>query len=626
MVVQFVTGAADAAFTVSLAGSLFLSVSVDAARPRILLYLMCTLAPFALVVPVLAPFTDRFRGGYRAIIVATAVGRSAVCLLMANHLTTLFFFPEAFAVLVLGKTYSIAKSALVPRLVADPRRLVAANAQMSRVSTVGGLLGGLAGVVVLRLVGPPAAVIFAAMGHAGAAMLATRIPRPPPPPPNQLVEAAELTSAPLSLAASAMIVLRFAVGFVTFLLALSLKTASEPAWVYGIVLVVGVVGGLAGTVIGPLVRRHVAEEALLTASLAVPGALCLLAAAQDRRTSAILVSFAVGVAATVARQAFDSTAQRLAPDAEMGRAFARFETWFQLAWVAGAVGPVLVRPSGFVGLLVVGVVLGVGAFVYLIARRALRSEQLLPADPGPAIQSGRSWLWLTSSACRAHRGSPCSPPRKRCASRVLAVRLVVTPSRPSSPPCGSTSPTAASRQMPTSPSRWDWPSRHETLATTGVARLPLRREGSLGDDPSGPALTVRTRRQGDQLLVGEGAVPVRRDLDGIAGRHGAKSQEDPLLHGSAVDRAVDGLAVVVDKTDRDVARQIVDHSCLDAEGDGLGIRPRGDEHHRERLIGRVAVSECQDHRTVDGGHSLLVGATSLSASRARGKRSQCQRH
>ena len=185
-------------------------------------------------------------GGYRAVVVATAAGRSGVCLLMANHLTTLFFFPEAFAVLVLGKTYSIAKSALVPRLVDDPGRLVAANAQMSRMSTVGGLLGGLVGVVVLRLVGPPAAVIVAAIGHAGAAVLATRIPRTPPPPPNQVVEVAELTSAPLSLAASAMIVLRFAVGFVTFLLALNLKTASEPAWVYGIVLAVGVVGGLAG--------------------------------------------------------------------------------------------------------------------------------------------------------------------------------------------------------------------------------------------------------------------------------------------------------------------------------------------------------------------------------------------
>src|SRR5207342_2874440 len=169
---------------------------------------------------------------------------------------------------------------------------------------------------------------------------ATRIPRPAPPPPaNRVVEVAELTSAELSLAASAMSVLRFAVGFLTFLLALSLKTASEPAWVYGVVLVAGVVGGFAGTVIGPLLRRRVAEEVLLTAALAVPGALCLLAASQDRRTSAVLVSFAIGVASSVGHQVFDSTTQRLAPDAEKGRAFARFETRFQLAWVAGAIGP-----------------------------------------------------------------------------------------------------------------------------------------------------------------------------------------------------------------------------------------------------------------------------------------------
>ena len=106
---------------------------------------------------------------------------------------------------------------------------------------------------------------------------------------------------------------------------------------------------------------------------------------------------------------------------------------------------------------------------------------------------------------------------------------------------------------------------------------------------------------------------------------GAESQEDALLHGSAVDCAVDGLVVVVDETDRNLACQIVDHSCLDTEGDRLGIRPRGDEHHWERLIGRVSPSKRQDHRTVDGRHSLLVGPTSLSASLACGKSSQCQR-
>ena len=42
-------GRLDAFFTVSLAGSLFFNVSFDAARPRILLYLVLTMAPFALV-------------------------------------------------------------------------------------------------------------------------------------------------------------------------------------------------------------------------------------------------------------------------------------------------------------------------------------------------------------------------------------------------------------------------------------------------------------------------------------------------------------------------------------------------------------------------------------------------
>ena len=375
------TGAADAAFTVSLAGSLFLSVSVDAARPRILLYLLCTLAPFAVLLPILAPFADRFRGGYRAVIIGTAAGRAVVCTVMAFHLTTLFFFPEAFAVLVLGKTYSIAKSALVPRLVTNPESLVTANARMARLSTIGGLLGGLVGAVVLRAEGPPAVVLVAALGHACAAVLATRIPRPAAPPqPNPVVEVVELSSGRLSLAASATSTLRFSVGFVTFLLALSLKTASEPAWVYGLVLVAGVIGGFAGTFVGPPARRWANEEALLTASLAVPGVICLLAAPQDRRTGAVLVSFTIGVAAAVAHQAFDSTTQRLAPDAEKGRAFARFETRFQLAWVAGAVGPVLLQPSGFVGLVVIGVVLGLGALAYLMARRALRSEPMLRAD------------------------------------------------------------------------------------------------------------------------------------------------------------------------------------------------------------------------------------------------------
>ena len=69
-----VTG--DALFTVSLAGSLFFNVSADAARPTILLYLLLTLAPFAIVGPFVGTVIDRFPGSQRGLIAATNLGRA----------------------------------------------------------------------------------------------------------------------------------------------------------------------------------------------------------------------------------------------------------------------------------------------------------------------------------------------------------------------------------------------------------------------------------------------------------------------------------------------------------------------------------------------------------------------
>ena len=58
---------ADAFFTVSLADSLFFNVSVEAARPRLLLYLLITMAPFVVLAPLIGPFVDRVRGGQRTV-------------------------------------------------------------------------------------------------------------------------------------------------------------------------------------------------------------------------------------------------------------------------------------------------------------------------------------------------------------------------------------------------------------------------------------------------------------------------------------------------------------------------------------------------------------------------------
>ncbi len=69
--------AGDALLAMSLAGSLFFKVDPAAGREKVLLGLLLTMAPFAVVGPLIGPLLDRFRGGHRAVIVALggAAGR-----------------------------------------------------------------------------------------------------------------------------------------------------------------------------------------------------------------------------------------------------------------------------------------------------------------------------------------------------------------------------------------------------------------------------------------------------------------------------------------------------------------------------------------------------------------------
>ena len=50
------------------------------------LYLLLTMAPFAVVAPLLGPVLDRSRSGRRAVVVLCHAGRAVVCLFMARQL------------------------------------------------------------------------------------------------------------------------------------------------------------------------------------------------------------------------------------------------------------------------------------------------------------------------------------------------------------------------------------------------------------------------------------------------------------------------------------------------------------------------------------------------------------
>jgi hypothetical protein len=110
--------AGDTLFAVSLAGSLFFSISPTAAKDKVLLYLLLTMGPFAVVAPALSPLIDRSRGARRAMVVTSALGRAVLCPFVARDLHSLLLFPEAFAMLVLSKVYVVTKGALVPEIAA----------------------------------------------------------------------------------------------------------------------------------------------------------------------------------------------------------------------------------------------------------------------------------------------------------------------------------------------------------------------------------------------------------------------------------------------------------------------------------------------------------------------------
>ena len=375
-IVHMLAVAGDTFVTMALAGSLFFSISPQAARGRVALYLLLTVAPFAVVAPLLSPVIDRSRGGRRALIIAGAASRAIVCLSMAGHLNGLMLFPEAFAVLVLSKVHMVVKSALVPNTVAGEGELVAANSRLAVLSVLAGFLAAIPGVVVLKVgfLGAPWVVRLAAVAFAATAVAGFRLTRPAPGDdrlPPVAVGEAELHVPSVRMAATAMGVLRAIVGFLTFLIAFNFRGDDAPAWWFGVVLAASMVGSFAGAAIAPGLRKRLVEERILQGALVLVVVVGLVAAWIGGVAAAAALAGAVGVAAAAGKLAFDSIVQRDAPDAVRGRTFARFETRFQLAWVAGAALPVAVSiPSG-VGMGVVALTSAVALSSYLAALRAV---------------------------------------------------------------------------------------------------------------------------------------------------------------------------------------------------------------------------------------------------------------
>ena len=356
--------AGDTAMAVALADSLFLSISPDAARTKVLLFLAVSMAPFAVVAPLVGPFVDRMKGGQRMVVVLVGVLRAFVLVGMASSLDSLTLFPLAFAALILGKTYAIAKSAIVPTTVNDESKFVESNSKLGQISGITGFV--VAGpVAALQLIDTRAALGLGVIAFLAASLNAYRLPKMAiQVGQSDAREEEELHSPSIVAASIAMRTLRFAVGFMFFHLAFWLRQEiAGTAW-FGLAIGLSGLATLGANFAGPYLRRRMRVEMMLFASLVFVVLIALFATWYDRVVGGIVLVAAVNAAAAIGRLAFEATVQRDAPDANRGKVFARFETQNQIAWVCGGLIPVIISPSGWLGFAGVVVISSVGAVLF----------------------------------------------------------------------------------------------------------------------------------------------------------------------------------------------------------------------------------------------------------------------
>ncbi len=423
--------AASTLVTISLAGSLFFSVSPTESKSKVLLYLLLTIAPFAVVAPALSPLLDRGLTARRAAVGVACGGSALLAFSMSGHLKGLILFPEAFGVLVLSKLYLVGKAALVPSMTAGEDDLASANAKLAVLAALAGFAISLVGVPLLKagaawvlrldlFVFAAGAVAAARLPRGHGALAPTPVGTAPdgrplagPPKPAPLEPPPALPGGPGSLiyrrshgsekrrridvkterrrlglplfvpevtvGLLAMTVLRGALGFMTFFLAFGLRADKASTVWYGVILFASGVGGLSGSLLVPRLRRRISEQQIIASALALTALAGVLTGWAGALWSQPFLALVVGCTVTGAKPAFDSIGQHYVPPAALGRAFARFETQLQLAWVLCALVSVVISFSFRAGDILIAVACAVAAIFNFSLRRSLgRQDRLSP--------------------------------------------------------------------------------------------------------------------------------------------------------------------------------------------------------------------------------------------------------
>ncbi len=405
--VHVIMMAGDTLVTVSLAGSLFFSVSPTEAKGKVLLYLLLTIAPFAVVSPLLGPLIDRSANGRRLLVAFSAGVRAVLCILMAQHLNSLWLFPLAFLLLVSSKLYVVTRGALVPEMarsdqfrehgshvgdagwpsasVNGEKGFAGFNAQLTLLGTISGLLAGTVGAGILKGIGATSVLVVASVVYIAATVASARLQKPSKVVRDEVVGLTQaerdrnalnpLGDAEVAWGLGAASLMRFAAGFVVFLLAFGLRRDSAGLGWYAFALGLSGIGSLGGLAFVTRMRNILKESTLLTIALFATGVAAAFASLDAVLFVQVLLAGWLGVCGAIAQPSFDAITQRNVAPGAQGRTFARFAVRQQLLWVVGALIPVAIVLGFTVGDRLLAILMIAGSVVYPIGRRTAREAE-----------------------------------------------------------------------------------------------------------------------------------------------------------------------------------------------------------------------------------------------------------
>jgi MFS family permease len=408
--VHAAASAGDILVVIGLLATIVFSDPVADARARVALFLAVTMVPFAVIAPLIGPLLDRFRHGRRFALSASLFLRAVLAWIISVNVDGgLGLYVAAFGVVLLSRTYGVARSAALARLVTTSGlRLSQAAARAAVFATVASAIAAVFGGVT-AWIGPQWPLRLASLIFAVGAVIALSLPpladtEPPEALPRPFglpwrgrMHGADgsrgesiLSGRLIGVAVLGSGALRLLYGFLVVFLAFAIRSDGLGG---GLLVVNGPVaqmvvvgsafglGTLIATVVGMGLRvsRPVPLQATGIVLVALAG---LWATVRFSFLSILVLCLCTAVASGLAKVAVDATIQERIPERDRANAFARTETLLMLVWLAGAA-------IGLAPGLPVRLGIAVATLVAIIAMAAaiatawrLRTE-VLRGGPGP---------------------------------------------------------------------------------------------------------------------------------------------------------------------------------------------------------------------------------------------------